>query len=199
MPDVFPGPEGEPQSDRMLEMKLFHHYVTETYITLCQGRLDAHHFQVVVPRIAVSHAFLLDSLLGLSALHLAYLNTHDNRSWLEIALKYQNRACSAFTRVLAEMTPENCAPAFLCSIFIMLCATAYPCVTQDKHTFEPLSHVLEIRQLIAGCAFLFEQLSGMEYRGDLQGWLKYKDDEIDQDGNPYQYLLCLFLSMTVEC
>ncbi|PYH72032.1 uncharacterized protein BO88DRAFT_333521, partial [Aspergillus vadensis CBS 113365] len=177
MPDVFPGPEGEPQSDRMLEMKLFHHYVTETYITLCQGRLDAHHFQVVVPRIAVSHAFLLDSLLGLSALHLAYLNTHDNRSWLEIALKYQNRACSAFTRVLAEMTPENCAPAFLCSIFIMLCATAYPCVTQDKHTFEPLSHVLEIRQLIAGCAFLFEQLSGMEYRGDLQGWLKYKDDE----------------------
>lgn len=199
MPDAFPGPEGEPHSDRMLEMKLFHHYVTETYITLCQGRLDAHHFQVVVPRIAVSHAFLLDSLLGLSALHLAYLNTHDNRSWLEIALKYQNRACSAFTRVLAEMTPENCAPAFLCSIFIMLCATAYPCVTQDKHTFEPLSHVLEIRQLIAGCAFLFEQLSGMEYRGDLQGWLKYKDGEVDQDGNPYQYLPALFLPMTTGC
>ncbi|OJI87548.1 hypothetical protein ASPTUDRAFT_137176, partial [Aspergillus tubingensis CBS 134.48] len=198
MPDVFPGPEGEPQSDRMLEMKLFHHYVTETYITLCQGRLDAHHFQVVVPRIAVSHAFLLDSLLGLSALHLAYLNTHDNRSWLEIALKYQNRACSAFTRVLTEMTPENCAPAFLCSIFIMLCATAYPCVTQDKHTFEPLSHVLEIRQLIAGCAFLFEQLSGMEYRGDLQGWLKYKDDEVDQDGNPYHQVMLTNTSAIME-
>ncbi|OJJ66759.1 hypothetical protein ASPBRDRAFT_59549 [Aspergillus brasiliensis CBS 101740] len=189
MPHVFPGLEGESPSDRMLEMKLFHHYLTETYITLCQGRLDAHHFQVVVPRIAVSHAFLLDSLLAMSALHLAYLNTHDNHSWLEVALKYQNRACSAFTRVLAEMTPENCAPAFLCSIFIMLCATAYPCVTQDKHTFEPLSHVLEIRQLIAGCAFLFEQLSGMEYRGDLQGWLKYKDDEVDQDGNPYHAIM----------
>ncbi|OOF93841.1 hypothetical protein ASPCADRAFT_150346 [Aspergillus carbonarius ITEM 5010] len=184
-PDVLPGPDGDALSTRMLEMRLFHHYVTETYITLCQGRLDANHFQVVIPRIAVAHPFLLDSLLALSALHLAYLETHDNHSWLEVALKYQNRACSAFSRVLAEMSPENCGPAFICSIFIMLCATAYPCVSQDRQTFEPLSHVLEIRQLIAGCAFLFEQLNGMEYRGDLQGWLKYKDDEVDQDGNPY--------------
>lgn len=173
-------------------MRLFHHYVTETYITLCQGRLDANHFQVVIPRIAVAHPFLLDSLLALSALHLAYLETHDNHSWLEVALKYQNRACSAFSRVLAEMSPENCGPAFICSIFIMLCATAYPCVSQDRQTFEPLSHVLEIRQLIAGCAFLFEQLNGMEYRGDLQGWLKYKDDEVDQDGNPYRCIPCPF-------
>ncbi|RAK99649.1 uncharacterized protein BO80DRAFT_456355 [Aspergillus ibericus CBS 121593] len=189
LPDVVPGPDGDALSTRMLEMRLFHHYVTETYITLCQGRLDANHFQVVIPRIAVAHPFLLDSLLALSALHLAYLETHDNHSWLEIALKYQNRACSAFSRVLAEMSPESCGPAFICSIFIMLCATAYPCVTQDRQTFEPLSHVLEIRQLIAGCAFLFEQLNGMEYRGDLQGWLKYKDDEVDQDGNPYSAIM----------
>ncbi|KAL5336041.1 gamma-glutamyltranspeptidase-domain-containing protein [Aspergillus crustosus] len=162
---------------RMLEMKLFHHYVIDASFTLQQNVLEAGHFQVAVPRLATSSPFLLDIILAFSAMHLAFLEQGDSKC-LEVALKYQNRACSAFSRVLAELTPENLGPAFICSIFIMLCSFAYPCVSQIRDTFDPLSQVLEINRLLVGCAFLFQQLDNVEQPEEIKAWLVYKQREI---------------------
>ncbi|KKK14578.1 hypothetical protein ARAM_006311 [Aspergillus rambellii] len=161
----------------MLEMKLFHHFLIDASITLRQDVLEAGHFQVAVPRLATSNPFLLDIILAFSSLHLAFLEQGDSK-WLEIALKYQNRAFTAFNRVLAELTPENSGPAFICSIFIMLCAFAYPCISQDRDTFDPISQVLEIHRLLVGCAFLFQQLDRMEEPGEMKAWLVYKRPEV---------------------
>ncbi|KAE8389767.1 hypothetical protein BDV23DRAFT_184203 [Aspergillus alliaceus] len=160
----------------MLEMRLFHLYLTETYITLYPGKLDTNHFQSAVPGLATAYPFCLDALLAFSALHLASKETDDNRQWVECALMYQNRSCSAMSRVLAEFSVEYSGPAFICSILIMLCSYAYPCVSQDEQPFDPLAQVLEIRRLLAGCAFFFNQLSKMEHPGELAAWLRYKDD-----------------------
>jgi gamma-glutamyltranspeptidase/glutathione hydrolase len=165
----------------MLEMRLFHQYLTETYITLYPGRLDTNHFQSAISRLATSYPFCLDALLAFSALHLASKETDDNRQWVECALKYQNRSCSAMSRVLAGFSVEYAGPAFVCSILIMLCSYAYPCVSQDEQPFDPLAQVLEIRRLIAGCAFFFHQLSKMEHPGELKGWLRYKEDDHSDD------------------
>ncbi|KAL6230095.1 hypothetical protein BDW75DRAFT_234669 [Aspergillus navahoensis] len=162
---------------RMLEMKLFHHYTVEASFTLRQDILEAGHFQVAVPRLATSNPFLLDILLAFAALHLAFIEQGDSK-WLEIALKYQNRACSAFSRVLVDLAPETLGPAFICSIFIMLCAFAYPCVSQDRDTFDPLSQVLEINRLLTGCAFLFEQLVSVEQPEEIKAWFIYKQREV---------------------
>ncbi|KAL4938719.1 hypothetical protein BDV06DRAFT_214883 [Aspergillus oleicola] len=161
---------------RMLEMKLFHHYVVDASFTLRQDLLEAGHFQVAVPRLATSNPFLLDILMAFSALHLAFLGSGDSK-WLEIALKYQNRACSAFSRVLVDLAPEALGPAFICSIFIMLCAFAYPCVSSNRETFDPLKQVLEIHRLLVGCAFLFQQLETMEQPDEMKAWLVYKRPE----------------------
>jgi hypothetical protein len=154
-------------------MKLFHHYTVEASFTLRQDVLEAGHFQVAVPRLATSNPFLLDILLAFAALHLAFLEQGDSK-WLEIALKYQSRACSAFSRVLADLAPETLGPAFICSIFIMLCAFAYPCVSQNRDTFDPLLQVLEINRLLTGCAFLFEQLDSVEQPEEIKAWFIYK-------------------------
>ncbi|RHZ67964.1 gamma-glutamyltransferase family protein [Aspergillus thermomutatus] len=124
--------------------------------------------------MATSHPFLLDSLLALTALHLAFLNPDDKRPWMEAALKYQNQACSVFSRVLVEISPENCGPAFLCAVFILLCATAYPCVAGDTHPFDPLAQVLETRRLLVGCAFLYHHLN--RHPGQLKEWLRFPND-----------------------
>ncbi|KOC08849.1 gamma-glutamyltranspeptidase [Aspergillus flavus AF70] len=173
----------------MLEMRLFHLYLTETYITLYPGKLDTNHFQSAVPGLATSYPFCLDALLAFSALHLASKETGDNRQWVECALKYQNRSCSAMSRVLAEFSVEYSGPAFICSILIMLCSYAYPCVSKDDQPFDPLGQILEIRRLLAGCAFFFHQLGKMEHPGELAGWLRYKDaedleEELPKDGVP---------------
>ncbi|KAI9374326.1 hypothetical protein BJX61DRAFT_498713 [Aspergillus egyptiacus] len=169
--------EGWAEQTRLLEMKLFHHYVIDASFTLRQDVLEASHFQVAVPRLATSNPFLLDIILAFSALHLAFLEQGDSK-WLEIALKYQNRACSAFSRVLAGLAPENLGPAFICSIFIMLCAFAYPCVSQNRDTFDPLAQVLEINRLLVGCAFLFLQLDHTEQPEEMKAWLVYKQPEV---------------------
>ncbi|KAL3463101.1 gamma-glutamyltranspeptidase-domain-containing protein [Aspergillus heterothallicus] len=171
-------PDGDwPAQTRMLEMKLFHHYVIDASFTLRQDVLDPGHFQVAVPRLASSSPFLLDILLAFSALHLAFVEQGETK-WLEIALKYQNRACSAFSKVLAGLAPESLGPAFICSIFIMLCAFAYPCVSQDRDTFDPLAQVLEIHRLLVGCAFLFQQLDSVEQPEEIRAWLVYKRPEV---------------------
>ncbi|KAF7591308.1 hypothetical protein BBP40_001684 [Aspergillus hancockii] len=63
----------------------------------------------------------------------------------------------------------------------MLCSYAYPCVSKDEQPFDPLAQVLEIRRLIAGCAFFFNQLSKMEHPGEMEGWLRYKEDQGSDD------------------
>ncbi|KAL2809642.1 nucleophile aminohydrolase [Aspergillus granulosus] len=174
-----------PIQTRMLEMRLFHHYVIDASSTLRQDVLDPGHFQVAVPRLATSNPFLLDILLAFSALHLAFLEQGEPK-WLEIALKYQNRACSAFSKMLAELAPESLGPAFICSIFIMLCAFAYPCVSQNRDTFDPLAQVLEIHRLLVGCVFLFEQLDSVQQPEEIQAWLVYKRPEVFVDKGVFE-------------
>ncbi|KAL3468893.1 hypothetical protein BJX99DRAFT_242537 [Aspergillus californicus] len=184
-PNSDTSPEPWAEHTRLLEMKLFHHYVINASFTLRQDVLEASHFQVAVPRFATAHPFLLDIILAFSAMHLAFLEQQDqpegeseSSKYLEIALKYQNRACSAFSRVLADLAPENLGPAFICSIFIMLCAFAYPCVSLNRDTFDPLAQVLEINRLLVGCAFLFQQLDSVEQPEEIKAWLVYKRPEV---------------------
>ncbi|KAL2822689.1 nucleophile aminohydrolase [Aspergillus cavernicola] len=183
--DTPSAPDGWTEQTRLLEMKLFHHYVIDASFTLRQDVLEAGHFQVAVPRLATSNPFLLDIILAFSALHQAFLEQGDSK-WLEIALKYQNRACSAFSRALADLAPENLGPAFICSIFIMLCAFAYPCVSQNRDTFDPVSQVLEINRLLAGCAFLFQQLDSVEQPEEVKAWMVYKRPEVFMRSGPIE-------------
>ncbi|KAL4811069.1 nucleophile aminohydrolase [Aspergillus unguis] len=175
--DTPPIPEEWPTHTRMLEMRLFHHFIIDVSFTLRSDIIETGHFQVAVPKLATSHPFLLDIILAFSALHLAFLENGDSK-WLETALKYQNRACSAFGRVLIDLAPENLGPAFVCSIFIMLCAFAYPCVSQNRDTFDPLSQVLEIHRLLVGCSFLFQQLDSVEQPEEIRAWFVYKQPEV---------------------
>ena len=144
---------------RCLEMRLFHHYMVETYRSMPEGRLTHYHYQVVIPKFAANHAFLLDAMLALSAMHLAFSETNETRYWLELGLKYQTSACTSLSRLLTvDVTPDHFGPAFLSSVFIMLTATAYPSVSRDNIAFNALSQVLEMRRLLTGCSLLMERL-----------------------------------------
>lgn len=171
---------------RLLEMRLFHHYMVDTYLTMPEGRLTFYHFQNVIPRVAASHSFLLDSILGLSAMHLAFQEPAEVRYWLEVGLKYQTNACSSLSRLLTmEVSGEIFGPAFLCSVFIMLTATAHPSVVPNKDPFNPISQVLEIRRLLAGCSLMMAKLRHA-VTPDMMPWFNIqgsipKDDSV-RDG-----------------
>lgn len=115
--------------------------------------------------MALSHVFFLDSVLSFSALHLAFLEVNDRHWWLQTALKYQNKASSAFHRSLTDIGPHDCEATFQCSIFILLFAAAYQGVSRDSHILDPVSEILSQRKLVEGCALLRQSNSRFQGEG----------------------------------
>lgn len=81
--------------------------------------------------MASNHAFVLDSILAISALHLARLETSPKKSWLQTALRYQNLTLAGFNEALSTISPENCEAVSLCSVFVLMLSLAGPGVCND--------------------------------------------------------------------
>ncbi|KAJ5291819.1 hypothetical protein N7478_001070 [Penicillium angulare] len=165
---------------RMLEMRLWHQYLTSTYLTLSQDGLSIHHLSITIPQMATSHPFLLDSILALTALHLASIEDDNRQTWIEAATRYQSQTCAEFGKVIAEITYDQYEPAFVASVFIMLYAQGFPVISRETHS-DALSQVLAVRTLISGCATIFTKLNDMGIEGELGGWLSTPDTEENLD------------------
>jgi len=154
----------------MLEIRLLHQYLTSTYHTLSEDDLSAHHFSISIPRMATIFPYLLDSMLALSALHLASIEADNRQSWIHAALRYHSQACSGLGKVLCKIPSQHQEPAFISSVFIMLFATGLPSISPENRSADPLSAVLEVRTLITGCAMLFNQINSFDSESELKGW-----------------------------
>ena len=155
---------------RMLEMRLLHHYLTSTYHTLAKDGLSPLHLSIKIPQMATSFPYLLDSILALSALHLATLEPDNRLSWLDAAVRYQSQSCSGMGKILPIVTPQHCEPAFFSSVFIMLFATGFSGLSRANHPMDPITAMVEVRTLISGCATLFSRLLERDPQ-ELEDWL----------------------------
>lgn len=147
-----------------------HQYLTSTYLTLTRDGMSAHHLAMVIPRMATSFPYLLDSILALTALHLATVEPQNHLTWLDAAVRYQSQSCSGMGKILPAITPEHYEPAFMSSIFIMLFATGFSGLSRANRPVDPIAAVLEVRTLIAGCAMLFKRFSEVGAQVDLERW-----------------------------
>ncbi|KAJ5915564.1 hypothetical protein N7466_011497 [Penicillium verhagenii] len=166
-----------PLPTRMLEMRLMHQYLTSTYLSLSQDGLSAYHLSITIPQLATSHPFLLDSILALTALHLASIETDNRQSWLEAGMRYQSQTCAGLGKCLPEITEQQYEPAFVASVFILLFAQGFPVISTDSHTADAFSRVMEVRTLISGSAMFFHKLNDLKIEGVLDGWLSPPDTE----------------------
>lgn len=166
---------------RMLEMRLMHQYLTSTYHSLSQDGLSAYHLSIIIPQMATSFPYLLDSILALSALHLAFLEPDHRLSWLDAAVRYQSQAGSGMGKILPNITPQHYEPAFVSSVFIMLFATGFSGISRDGRLVDPVAAMLEVRTLIAGCAMLSNRFNETGIKGELDGWLCVPETEENLD------------------
>ncbi|KAJ5082221.1 hypothetical protein N7532_011264 [Penicillium argentinense] len=166
-----------PMPARMLEMRLMHHYLMSTYHTLAQDGLSAHHLSMSIPQMATSFPYLLDSLLAMTALHLASLEAENRMTWLDTAVRYQSQACAGLGKILPEISLQHYEPAFVSSVFIMLFAIGFHATSADNGPGDPLSPVLEVRTLLSGAAMLFNRFNEVGSDGELSGWLCIPETE----------------------
>ncbi|KAJ5986965.1 hypothetical protein N7451_011330 [Penicillium sp. IBT 35674x] len=127
--------------------------------------------------MATSYPYLMDSILALSALHLAAIETDNRQMWLEAAMRYQGQTCAGLGKALPEITDQQYEPAFVASVFIILYAQGFPVISSDTHSADAFSRVMEVRTLISGSAMFFTKLTELGIEGQLDGWLCPPDAE----------------------
>lgn len=171
---------------RMLEMRLIHQYLTSTCVALAEDGLSHYHLSIVIPQMATTSPYLLDSILALSALHLASIEADNRDYWLAAASRYQGQSCSGLGRTLPEITNQHYEPAFVASVFILIFATGFPVISLDGDPGDPVARVAEVRLLLSGTNMLFQRLNEIGAEGgELDGWLLVADTKEslkDQNG-----------------
>ncbi len=109
-------------------LELMHHYVTKTSLTLNNVDKDGGIWQEGVPNMAISHDFLMHSILAISALHIVHLRglDEDGRRYLGAARAHHDKAFSCFHSGIKEITRSNytAAVAFSALLLIFSCGLA---------------------------------------------------------------------------
>ncbi|KAI4717978.1 hypothetical protein E4T48_05874 [Aureobasidium sp. EXF-10727] len=142
---------------RVLELRLMHNWSTNAYKSLRQHSDETHLWQVVVPELALSHEYLLNALLALSARQISF----DDPSWDWAALEYENRALTGFQHVLGTLDANNCEPIFACSILIMVFSLAQSHWQHSRQLSDALVDILELRQFISGVGLVHRDYSDL--------------------------------------
>ncbi|KAL4882999.1 hypothetical protein BJY04DRAFT_216716 [Aspergillus karnatakaensis] len=143
-------------TSRLLDSRLLHHYSTVTCKSLTKDgdQTSLYRWQTTLPSIAIAHTFVLDSLLALSALHLAHLQPSQRHSWGKVALRYNSTASAELRNVIIGISNSMIKPAFVCSTFILLGFLGQQKVLAKPELRDPLSEIIQVRELLRGCMLL---------------------------------------------
>lgn len=157
-----------PADLHLRDLELMHHYCLESYKSISQDDAFAQPFQKEVPKIALSHPFLMHGVLALSALHLAYLNKNGDRvnEYDELAAGHQTLALALFRKELDNITPSNSAALFVFSSIATVLAFASPQIS-GMHSLSPIDEMLQISTLCRGIAEILQTS---------RGWLENSSD-----------------------
>lgn len=171
---------------RLYEIRLFHHFVTHTSPTFTRNSRDKYLWQTVVPHLATSHDYVMDSVLAIAALHIASAttNTAESQPYIDSALDYHTAALTTSReRLSASNSPDQDACA-ICSICILITATAYSNMSPEKNQRDPLHDILEKRTILRGTRFLIHQADEVSTDPFLKKWRIGDVEELDQSEPP---------------
>ncbi|KAL0932714.1 C6 zinc finger domain-containing protein [Colletotrichum truncatum] len=121
------GESGESQnispSDWLTDMKLVHHFTSNTAYTLSENRDFVHLWTTTVPEIAFAHDFLLHGILAVSAIHLAHLHPERREEFTTISTRHQTTALGQFSPRLNDIGETNADAYVLHAVCIFLLNT----------------------------------------------------------------------------
>lgn len=102
----------------MLHLELFYHALNERALYVGAGESYAQTMTELVIPPAISHPFLMNEVLAMSALHLAIVRPERQQQLESAAAELQTSALSAFNQTCHEVTSSNCLPMFIFSSLI---------------------------------------------------------------------------------
>lgn len=146
------------KGSNLRELELMHKYSTETYMSLSNRPSDYHVWQVVIPRKALEHDFLLNGVLAVAALHVAStLKPPDALTYIDTALEYHNRAFAPYRQAIDNLTPMNCDAVFAHSVLTTVIGIALPRLTAERNESSGITeNIVVVFELLQGVSKIFK-------------------------------------------
>ncbi|GLA54685.1 hypothetical protein AnigIFM63604_000831 [Aspergillus niger] len=161
-------------------MQLFHHALMVTAPSIANDDRELQLWQMDIPRIAITHAFVMDGLLAVAALHLAYIHPEQQTHWTSVSLTYQIAATTGFREDLAAGLNDGMEAKFAGSALILILTTAYPVIRSNAVVGQEraekqgytLDTVQSIRSALEGCAIMAAHIYQDQDQSSFDCWLR---------------------------
>ncbi|AEO61798.1 hypothetical protein MYCTH_2070790 [Thermothelomyces thermophilus ATCC 42464] len=119
---VVPQPQFRPGGHDETDMRLLWFYTTATYSSFSTGQLKERNVDVILKVNVVQHAFanrfLMDTILGLSAMHINHLGIRNLGISRSLELQYRARAFENFRKAVEAADPSTYPALLITSLFL---------------------------------------------------------------------------------
>ncbi|KAH7008867.1 hypothetical protein EDB80DRAFT_763938 [Ilyonectria destructans] len=161
------GPGSTNQSPWLTDLELMHHYTASTFLTLPRAVDLQQIWQIEIPRLAMSHAFLLHQILAVAAHHQSQIQPERYSHYSICASLHQNVTISGLRTALAQITEETCQEVFIASSMLSICAFAsfssYGGVSEKPH----IDDLTDVFHLIRGMSRILDSYNDFLHQGKL--------------------------------
>lgn len=162
-----------PLALNMAHLELLHHFIAVTSEALGVETVLRQVWKLTIPEIALSHEFLMHSILAVAALHIAHLRPEQQRSYWERAALHQDRALEMQQEAMANAGPDNADALFSFSLLVIYFAFAAPKVSGSQESEEPLAGAVQCISIIRGIRYVVPPIQQWVEQGPLAQLLSF--------------------------
>ncbi|KAF5549785.1 UPC2-like protein [Fusarium mexicanum] len=102
------------------DMALLHHWTVSTSLDVYKNSALSVISQVIFPKIAFEHPFVMQALLGVTALHIAYLEPQQRLRYTAEAARYHSQGLQGFNEAISKSNEEIADGLFVWSSLNLL-------------------------------------------------------------------------------
>lgn len=121
-----------PLTLNLAHLELLHHFIAVTSYAISFGPLGHDVWHMIIPKIALSHDWLMHSILAVSGLHIAHLNPDQRDTYWKRAAIHQDHALQGQQRALANPGIQNGDALFAFTLTVIHLAFAAPNTSEDN-------------------------------------------------------------------
>ncbi|OAQ96157.1 hypothetical protein LLEC1_02116 [Akanthomyces lecanii] len=149
-------PEESTPSVWLADLELMHHFTATAYTYLPRGAARQNVWQLVVPRLALEHSYLMHQILAMSAFHLVTLHPGRRGHYSVLATNHQDEAIRGLRQVLTTVDEKNCHAVFATSS--LLCIGVFASSAASVQNGLPgVDNLLEVFSMVRGMHSLLQR------------------------------------------
>lgn len=133
-----------------------HHFTATAYTYLPRGAARQNVWQLVVPRLALEHSYLMHQILAMSALHLVTLHPDRRGCYSISATNHQDEAIRGLRQVLTTVDDKNCHAVFATSSLLCIGVFASSAASVMQNGLPGMDNLLEVFSMLRGMHSLLQ-------------------------------------------